>query len=157
MALINDKPVLKGLSSVIAAVLLIAIVLILTVTVSSWLTVFSKDTTATISNSSSEFVNCAVSGIVIEDVYLDLAGNLSRVTVRNTGQNTERIFSAQLLNTNGQAASLNSSLPVNLTIGDIKLITFNINGTISSCSNFSQVRIASACTSDVYKLRPNNC
>ena len=146
----------KGVSGVVAAVLLIAIALILLVSVSSWLTVLTQDSTTTITNSTSEFVNCAASGIVIEDVYMDFSSNLSRVSVRNTGRNTENIVSAQLLNTNGQAAPLNSSLP-NLTVGDIKAVVFNINGTITTCSNFSQVRVASSCASDTYKQRPNNC
>lgn len=146
----------KGLSAVVAAVLLIAVVLVVVITVSSWLTVLTKERTSTLTNTTGEFVNCAASGIVVEDVYLDFAANLSRATVRNTGQNTERIVSAQLINTNGQAASLNSSLP-NLTVGDIRIIAFNINGTISACANFSQVRVASACASDFYRLKPNNC
>ncbi len=146
----------KGVSGVVAAVLLIAIALILVVSVSSWLTVLTQGSTSDITNSTTEFVKCTASGIVIEDVYMDFGSNLSRVTVRNTGKNTENIVSAQLLNTNGQAASLNSSLP-NLTTGDIKTIIFNINGTMTACANFSQVRVASSCTSNVYNQRPNNC
>ncbi len=154
--MINMKLYHKGVSGVVAAVLLIAIVLILLVTVNSWLTSLTQSSTTAITNSTTEFVNCAASGIVIEDVYLDFSSNLSRVSVRNTGRNTENIVSALMVNTNGQAASLNSSLP-NLAIGDIKTIVFNINGTITGCSNFSQVRVASSCTSGIYKLKPNNC
>lgn len=148
---------LKGISAVVAAVMLIAVTLLLVVTVSSWLTVLTKEDTSAITNTSGEFVSCAASGMVIEDVYLDFGANASRVTVRNTGQNTERILSAQLINTRGQSAALNTSLPINLTVGDIKTILFNINDTISSCANFSQARVASSCTTDFYRLKPNNC
>ena len=147
----------KGVSTIIASVLMIAISIILALSVSSWLNASTQERTDTLSGTTNEIVNCAASGLVIDSVYLDFGPNVSRISVRNTGKLTEKIVSAQVLNQNGQQASLNTSLPVNLTIGDSVMLTFGINGTITACSNFSQAKVASECASDFYKLRPTNC
>lgn len=141
----------------IAVVLLIAIAVLVAGMLFGWIKGYSTLETERISNRSEGLTSCSGSAIEIDDVYLDFTANKSRVTVRNTGQLFERVVSAQLLNTNGQNATLLGNQSVNLTKGEIKIIEFSLNGTIQNCANFSQVRVSTLCTSGAYRRTPTNC
>ncbi|MBI4018108.1 MAG: hypothetical protein HY368_00695 [Candidatus Aenigmarchaeota archaeon] len=161
MRLEGEKPQvsspLKGVSPLIATVMVIAITLIIATLISSWISALSQEQGKTVSNKTEAITSCAGSGIVIEDVYLETATNISRVTVRNSGRTTETIISAQILSKTGVNGTLNTSLPLSITSGDIKSLVFNTTGAITSCANFSQVRVSTECTSDFYRQSPRNC
>ncbi len=148
---------MKGVSPMIAVVLLIAITVLLSGVIFGWIKLFSFTETEKISNRSEELTSCSGSAINIDDVYLDFGANKSRVAVRNTGQLTERITSAQLLNTNGLNATLLGNQTVTISRGEVKFIEFPLNGTISNCANFSQVKVSTICSNGVYKKTPTNC
>ncbi|MBI2578156.1 MAG: type IV pilin [Candidatus Aenigmarchaeota archaeon] len=148
---------MKGVSPLIATVLLIAVAVLLASTISTWVTGLTKDQSVTLTNRSTEITECAGKNMRIEDVYLDFTANISRVNVRNTGQVDETIVSAFLLNQQGVNTTLNSTLPVTLKKGEMKTIQFFINGTITACANFSQARISTLCVTDTYKKTATNC
>ncbi len=148
---------MKGLSPLIAVVLLIAISVLVASLIATWITSLTKEQQTTISNRSEEITGCAGHDIRIEDVYLDFITNRSRVTVRNTGQVDGKIISAIMTNQQGVNSTLNTSLPLTITKGELKTIEFVLNGTISACVNFSQVRVSTQCVSDFYRKKATNC
>jgi flagellin-like protein len=147
----------KGLSSVVTAVLLIAVAIVLVTLVSTWLTGLTLEESKTLSNKTGAVTACSASGIAIEDVYLESAANISRVSIRNTGRSTELVKSAQILSKTGVNGSVVTSLPLTINPGELKIIIFNTTGAVPNCGNFSQVIIATECVSDFYRDSPRNC
>ncbi|MBI4018107.1 MAG: type IV pilin [Candidatus Aenigmarchaeota archaeon] len=148
---------MKGVSPLIATVLLIAISVIIASLISTWVSGLSKDQETTLTNRSTELTECAGRDMRIEDVYLDFPANRSRVNVRNTGQVDETIVSIFMLNQQGINATLNSTIPLTLKKGELKTIEFALNGTMTACGNFSQVRISTLCGTDTYRKKATNC
>ena len=89
---------MKGLSPLVATVLLIAISLTIIAIIMGWVTDLIRDQTGTIGNRTGEAVDCTAADIHIEDVYLNMVTNVSRVHVRNSGQIDLEITSASLSN-----------------------------------------------------------
>lgn len=147
----------KGLSSVVTAVLLIAISIFIVTLVSAWISGLTLEESKTLSNKTTGVTSCSGSGISIEDVYLDTAINTSRVNIRNTGRSTEIITSAQILSKTGVNGSLTTTLPLSIASGELRILVFNTSGAIPNCANFSQVRVTTECTSDFYRDAPRNC
>jgi len=157
---------MKGISPLIAVVLLIALTVLLSTVMASWLTSFQKDQQDTISVKSGEIIDCTSADITIDDVYIDVSNsnihsNVSRVIVRNSGQVSNlSIESAALLDISGNSAPisrLNSThnkteFPVsNFGIGNIISIEFNVTpfNLTSTCGNFSKVIVSTNCASTV--------
>lgn len=147
----------KGVSPLIAAVLLIAITLVVATLISGWISGIATDQGKTVANKTEGITSCSAAGISIEDVYLDTGTNISRVTVRNTGRSAATIISAQILSVTGVNGSINTTLPLSIANGDIKILIFNTTGAVPNCANFSQVRVATECASDYYRQSPRNC
>jgi len=147
---------MKGVSPLVAVVLIIAISVLLTGIIFGWLKGFTTFQTEEISNRTEDLTACSGSSIRIDDVYLDFTSNKSRITVRNAGQLAEKIISAELLNNNGQNVSFQNQT-VAIGKGEIKTIEFAINGTIQGCGQFSQVKVTTLCSSNSYKRKPVNC
>jgi FlaG/FlaF family flagellin (archaellin) len=145
---------MRGVSPLIASVLLIAISVLIAGILLSWGPSLVKDQTKMVSNKSDEVVSCVE--ITIDDVYMDFAANKSKVYVRAYG-NTN-IDDAQIQARNGDLARNLTHLPLAITRGDIGIIEFNLtNTTINSCANFSQAVISSSCLTDKYTAAPKNC
>ncbi|MBI2578155.1 MAG: hypothetical protein HYW26_00435 [Candidatus Aenigmarchaeota archaeon] len=147
----------KGVSPLISAVLLIAIALVVATIISGWVSGIATDQGKTVANKTEGITSCSAAGIAIEDVYLDTGTNISRVTVRNTGRSSATIISAQILSVTGVNGTLNTSLPLGIANGDIKILVFNTTGAVPNCPNFSQVRVSTECASDYYRQSPRNC
>lgn len=142
----------KGLSPLISSVLLIAIAVSIAGMIFNWVPVLTRSQQSQISNKSAEITDC--NPPLIEDVYLDFTTNKSTVLVRG-GTGNAVVFSAKLLNRQGGEASLinASSVPFNMTRGELKRLEFNISGNIPSCANFSQA-IISSCITDKFDATP---
>lgn len=153
----NGRNAPKGVSPMVAVVLLIAITVLLSGVIFGWIKTFSFAETEKISNRSEELTTCSGSAISVDDVYLDFGSNKSRATVRNTGQLTERITSAQMLNTNGANATMLGNQTVTIPRGEVRIVEFSLNGTVPACANFSQVKVSTLCSSAVYRKTPLNC
>lgn len=137
----------KGISPLIATVMLIAITVIIATIQSGWLTSFTKTQQDTIENRTSEIVDCTSADITIDDVYLDFTTNVSRVHIRNTGQvNALAISSAVLLTKKGSQMPIVTNLTniSTLTKGQRLQLDFNITN-LTACSNFSKVTVTTSC------------
>lgn len=138
---------IKGISPLVATVLLLAIAFTMATIISPWVFNLIRSNTDTLGNKSSSVTDCNV--VTIENVYLDFQGNKSRVYVLAKGGTT--VLSASLLSTNGIQLPLSnpSVLPLTLGDGERKLIEFNLtSGILPACQNFSKVVIATSCLSD---------
>ena len=148
---------MKGISSLIAAVLLIAITVVVTTIYSGWYTSLLGGQTKTIENKTRLIIDCTAARISILDVYLDFTNNVSRVSVRNSGQSDDVIASANVYNSNGINGTNLSALPANVIKGDTISLEFNITGVIPACGNFSKASVASQCKTDSFTSTPKGC
>jgi hypothetical protein len=143
----------KGLSALLSAILLIAIVTITSIFILNWISSLTKKETAQITNKS---LDCTSAGVSIQRIFIDLAANRSRVTVHNSGFQDDTIIDATVLNTAGQDAPNLTVFPINFPRGAIETIEFNTSGKIAACSNFSRAIVSTRCTGDDQSL-PLTC
>jgi flagellin-like protein len=139
---------MKGISPLIAAVLLIAFTVAIATLVMGWFSTLTRTTTETVSNKTSESVSCSNAQIGIQDIYIT-AGNSAtgsaRVIVKNTGFKTLGVTSLQIYNTTGHNFSSGFSGVGSFPPGSIQ--TFSIeNVSIITCpTTFSKVIVTSNC------------
>ena len=137
---------MKGISPLIATVLLIAITLTIISIIMGWVTKLIEGQTETISNRTGEAVECTGAEITIDDVYLDFSANVSRIHVRNSGQIDLEIESASLSNNSGVRADNLTALPVSIPKSDaLKEVLFNITDVIRTCGDFSNALVTTNC------------
>ena len=151
----------KGVSPLIASVLLIVIVVSLVAIISGWLNTFMTDTRETVSNRTDASVQCTGASLVIETVYANFANGTAanaRAIVKNDGVTDKvSIVSAQLYNTTGSNFSVTSPMPVtDFAPGAIRTLIFE-NVSLPSCSAFSQVVVSTQCSSARFKTHPEGC
>lgn len=75
----------KGISPLIAAVLLIAFTMAVAAILTAWVTTFTQTTTSDIGNRSSTQVSCSFAGLTIYDAVWDTGSSVVTVSVSNTG------------------------------------------------------------------------
>ncbi len=143
----------KGVSPLLAAILLIAISVVLASILLNWSSLFTSGQTEDIENTSNVIRNCPV--ITIDDVFLDFTSNRSRVFVSSKIEGT--VDSIKLVARNGVDMPLNTKVPVEINKGDIKIFEFNLTSNLSSCTNFSRVILATICSTVTYAQSPANC
>jgi flagellin-like protein len=136
---------MKGVSPLVASVLLLAIVVSISVIIGGWTSTLTKDTTSTVSNRTSEAVQCSAADITIESVYItNGTSGTARAQVRNQGFLNITLTSAQLINRTGHNASTTTTLGT-LAKGEIMQISFSGVGVPSCPSDFSKLIVTSTC------------
>ncbi|MEM7819730.1 MAG: hypothetical protein QXD48_02780 [Candidatus Aenigmatarchaeota archaeon] len=151
---------MKGISPLVATVLLIVIVVAISTIVMNWLYSFTSGAQETVSNRTSESISCSGASIEIQDVYLTSGTPGSgSVIIRNNGVVDDMIIvSAQMYNKAGSNFSA-----TNVPVGDFdrgKIITLTFsNLNITTCADFSQVVVSTSCSgvSDSFKGTPKGC
>ena|SRR3989338_8160828 len=138
---------MKGISPLIAAVLLIAFTVAIATLVMGWFSTITRTTTSTVTNSTTTAVNCADARVSVRDVYLAGTTGTVSVIVENTGGSTVGLTSLQVYNISGynfstgfvQVGSFNKS----------NLVTFTITGgtpAFPACpSTFSKAVVTTNC------------
>lgn len=136
----------KGVSPLLAAVLLIAVTVAIATLVMGWISTVMRSTQVTVSNRTVDAVNCASASIVIDDVYINSVARTATVIVRNSGQADDlQLTFAPLINSTGNSVSPAESLPVTgFDKGMIQSFTYTSTG-INSCANFSKAIVATNC------------
>lgn len=137
---------MKGISPLLASVLLIAVTVAIATLVMGWISTITRTTQTTVSNRTVEAVNCASASIVIDDVYISTAAATGTVIVRNAGQaDSLQIAFAPLYNTTGTSVNPAQILPIsNFNRGQIQTLTYTSTG-ISSCAAFSKAIVSTNC------------
>lgn len=142
----QEKGCMKGVSPLVASVLLIVIVVTIAALLTSWLTTFTKGAQSTVSNRTDVALDCSGASISIQDVYVTngSAGTI-RVLVKNDGLvGRLSIISAQVLNTSGNNFTASNMPVTSFDIGDVESVVFG-NVSVTTCSAFSQVVVTSNC------------
>ncbi len=151
---------MKGVSPLVATVMLIVIVVSLVALISGWLTTMLTDTRETVSNRTSESVHCTGAAISIESVYIvtnSTEGTASLILKNNGIVDELNVISAVLYNVSGDNFSAVSEMPItNFGRGAITTIRFG-NTSFEDCSSFSEAVVATNCASAKYKIKPTNC
>lgn len=118
---------MKGVSPLLASVLLVAGTVAIATLVIGWLSQTVKSTQATVTNRTAEGVDCNAASLVVDDLYVSGTGvtTTARAIVRNSGQMDGLTLSAaQIYNTSGSNFSTSSSLG-DLNRGAITNLVFN--------------------------------
>jgi len=137
---------MKGISPLIATVLLIVIVVSIGAVVMTWTSTFTATTTKTVQNKSDTAINCASASISIDEVFvINGTSGVVRAAVKNSGfVDAIVITSAQVYNSTGGNFTA-SDLPVgNFNVGQIVTLQFR-NVSMANCSSFSRLTVASSC------------
>lgn len=135
----------KGVSTLLAGVLLVAIVALLSVVILNWVTTLTKKEQATITNKT---IDCTGADVSIHSIFIDLASNTSRISVRNSGFSGDKIVDGAIINNQGAEATNLTAFPIDFPDGSISTMAFNISGVITACANFSRAIVSTECTSD---------
>jgi flagellin-like protein len=147
---------MKGISPLIAAVLLIAATVSLATLIMGWLGTTTSDTTSAISNKTTEAISCSSADITVDAVYL--SGTTVRAVVKNNGfSDNLQIINATLILTSGIMNSTSSTLDTDFDRGEIVSLQFRHDNLV--CANFSKVIVSTNCGSVIreYSGVPKGC
>jgi len=135
----------KGVSPLIASVMLIAITVSLAILIMGWFGNLTKSTTDTVANRTTETVSCTSARVSIESVYLSpgTAGS-ARIIVKNGDSRPIGINSVQLYNRTGNNFSTGFSTG---TLDAGAIYTVYLTGvSVPSCpADFSKALVTSSC------------
>lgn len=151
---------MKGISPLIATVLLIVLVIAISTLVTNWTTNFTRNAQDDITNSTDIAVKCSGAQVDIKDVYL-ANGSLASgsVVIENIGLvDNLRIVSVNIYNKTGSNFSA-SGLPISgFNRGQIATVQF-VNASIPNCLAFDKVIVATNCVGavDTFKTNPVGC
>jgi flagellin-like protein len=148
----------KGVSPLIATVLLIVIAVSMAGLIFSWINTFTAGSTKKMENRTAAVVDCSGAAVTIKEVYLQngTSGTV-RVVVQNSGYVDNVITAAAVYNSSGYNFS-SSGVPVMSRRGEITNLVFT-GTSIPTCNDFSNVYVATACAGidDVFSNRPIGC
>ena len=136
---------MKGISPLIAAVLLIAVTVSIATIVAGWFPSIIISTQGKVENTTKEATSCASASISIDDVFITAGSNgVGRAVVRNSGHSDDLVLvSAVLYNTTGNATS--ASVVSDFDRGEVVTLTFN-NISVTSCpTDFSEIIVTTNC------------
>ena len=141
---------MKGISPLIAAVLLIAITVAIATLVTGWVSSVTRSTQASVENRTTEATNCASAAISIDDVYVQDVGATAtvNVVVRNTGQTDDLVVqNVTMYNTSGGSLSAaTTAIPLSdFDRGEVNTFTIT-SAPIPTCpTNFQEVIATTNC------------
>lgn len=150
----------KGLSPLIAAVLLIVFTIGIATIIMSWINAYTKDTTYQASQNTQDVIDCASTNVDIDSVYI-LSANSVKVIARNSGLKPMLIKEAYMWDTNGTRCILNGT--TSLIDKSISFELINASCSISftsGCLEFDKVTVSNTCGmtarfTDISKLNCN--
>jgi flagellin-like protein len=150
---------MKGISPLVASVLLIVMVVTIAALITTWLTTFTKTSQQSVTNKTDTTLDCSGASISIQDVYVT-NGSLGtvRALVKNDGLTDGlSIISGQLLNSSGGNFTATNLPFTGFNVGGLATIVF-ANASIATCSSFSQVIVTSSCGGifDVFSSPPRS-
>ncbi len=150
---------MKGISPLLAAVLLIAITVALATLIMGWMSTITRTSQVKVENKTIQAIDCSAGGISIKEVYITAGATTAsaNVVVSNTGQTDDlQITTAQLLNITGSNFTATNVPITDFDKGDIETLTFSGMGIASCPSDFSKVIVTTNCggVSDTFDTTP---
>ena len=133
---------MKGITPLIASVLLIAFTIAVAALYSGWITSFTKKTTEEVKEHSEKRVTCTYGGIAIDDLkYNKTTGNLSG-TIENTDIITLGDIDFEIFYTN----ATRQELDLNMTLGPGERNAFNSYVISMNSSSYDKIRVITNCS-----------
>lgn len=132
----------KGISPLIAAVLLIAFVVSVAMIIMGWFSSYVRTTTTNISASSEAAVGCSTAIITLDSVYVTNSGADATMIVRNEGQISLDVRGT-LININGTACS--NATAVTIPAGSTGTIVID-SCLVPNAGNFSKAIVTTSCS-----------
>ena len=149
---------MRGISPLLASVLLIAITVSIATLIMGWMSTVARTTQVKVETKTSQAVDCSSASISIDGVYITAgASGTANVIVSNTGQvDGLTIKSAQILNTSGSNFASSSTPITDFDRGDIETLSFSSVGIPSCPTDFSKVIVTTDCggVTDVFDTTP---
>src|SRR3989344_7354935 len=134
---------MKAVSSLIASVFLIVLVVTLAGIITAWLTTVVRETQTTVGERSGEGLNCANAAITIDNVFL--SGGTGRAIERNLGYAVNlTLTTAVLINIDGRSVVASNAPLSNFNKGDIETLTFS--DSLINCALFSKLVVTTDCS-----------
>ncbi len=130
---------MKGISPIVAAVILVAFVISIGLLVFGWMATLTRTTSESVSDSTITAVGCGSARVSIDTVYI--TGSSSSAIVKNNGFKNVTITGAQYISKTG--GNVGATVPVSLPVGSITALSFSSG--IISCSTFSQIAVSTDC------------
>ncbi len=144
---------MKGLSTILSTVILLALVITIYAIVSTYSTSLVKEQGAATANRTGEAVRCSFSNIDINAVYIDRIEHKARIHIRNAGQTDESIDAVIIYNKEGDTLSA-QGVPLLLLRNDIKSVELNITDFIQTCDQFDRAIVTTTCADAEYDKEP---
>ncbi len=145
---------MKGVSPLIATVLLVVIVVILATIITTFSTDLVTSSTETIQNRTGTSAECSGASVSISDVFLtNGTAGTARVSAINNGLKDDMIIvNGVLTNRTGTSFSASSMPVIDFDVGEVVTLTFS-NLSVPSCGDFAYVTVTTNCggVSDTYK------
>jgi len=148
---------MKGISTLLASVLLIAFTVAIATIVFSFYSSTIQSSTETVTNKTATAVDCSSASINIEDVFITgTTSATARVIVKNNGFADLTIQDAQFINKTGHNFTTSNVPLTGFNKGSIAALVFtNVN--VSACpAGFSKVLVTTNCggVSDIFDGTP---
>ena len=132
----------KGISPLIASVLLIAFTVSVAMIVMGWFSGFVRTTTENVSGVSQQAVGCSTGVVSIDKIYVNNASTTARLVIKNEG-GVALTVSAMIVNNAGTTCANNTGM--SLAAGSIG--TLNISGCPTmGPANFSKAIVTTSCS-----------
>ncbi|MFH1105985.1 MAG: archaellin/type IV pilin N-terminal domain-containing protein [Candidatus Aenigmatarchaeota archaeon] len=144
----------KGLSPLIASVLLVAFTMAVAAIVVAWITGFVQQQTNTVGSRGENQVKCGYSILSIDKNEVSVVGNALNVTVTySAGTETLNITGFSVRDANGNTyvnttslSSLAYNETKNMAVGSqIKFVNYILTGSVQSGVAWSEVRVTGLC------------
>lgn len=113
----------KGVSPLIAAVLLIAFTMAVAAILTAWVTTFTKEKAGEVGNQSDQLIECSYAGLTVYDAHYNSGASRLDVTIANTGSVNLRNVTAYVFS---NAAVQGQSPPISISSSELK--STNITG-----------------------------
>jgi flagellin-like protein len=129
---------LKGISPLVAAVLLIAITMTIAGGVAYWVTQFVQKSGDTFQSNATSFTDCGLANVAVRSCVYDVNNTRMTIIVDNIGRIDLSGLAAQVIYSNGSISSytLNGSIPTN------RLQSYILS---SVSSDYTSVAIKTSC------------
>lgn len=137
----------KGISPLIATILLIAFVIAVGGILSGWLISFTKERTEEARIRGETDIKCSYASLYISDADWNSTDEKLSLTVENTGSEDLSDFDVTVIYSNNSAFTVEVGPSVTLSPGDVQIF-YNDTG-LSNCAQISQVILKSnTCPTD---------
>ena len=142
----------KGISTIVASVLLIAFTVAVAGILITWLSGFTSSTTTTVGNNSQILISCSQGSINLRNLKFASASSTLSGVLENTGLTSLSGIGISIIYLNATSQSINLCTPAslavscssgNLTLTNSQPATFNV--TIGG-SNYNEIRASTSCS-----------